>query len=243
MQAHETGLPDGTWPEWRDVAVLVRSKRLLGPLREALEQRGVPVEVVGLSGLLETPEIVDLVSTPAGGRRPRGQRGPGPAAPRPRWRIVPPPRPPGPLGGPEQLGPQGRAAGEDPDPGDVSFALAEALDHLDEVEGLDEEARRRLDAFREELRELRAAARGPLLDLVQTILERTGVWAELEASGTAGRSPPGRTWPPSSTAWPRSPRSRATRPWPRSWSTWTRSRTPPSRSRRCSRPRPTSVKS
>ena len=63
VQAHETGLPDGTWPEWRDVAVLVRSKRLLGPLREALEQRGVPVEVVGLSGLLETPEIVDLVST------------------------------------------------------------------------------------------------------------------------------------------------------------------------------------
>ncbi|HEV3462969.1 MAG TPA: PD-(D/E)XK nuclease family protein, partial [Actinomycetota bacterium] len=52
----------------------------------------------------------------------------------------------------------------------------------DEVEGLDEEARNRLDAFCEELRELRAAARGPLLDLVQTILERTGVWAELEAS-------------------------------------------------------------
>src|SRR4029450_13608373 len=57
VPAHETGLPDGNWPEWRDVAVLVRSKRLLGPLREALEQRGVPVEVVGLSGLLETPEI------------------------------------------------------------------------------------------------------------------------------------------------------------------------------------------
>jgi DNA helicase II / ATP-dependent DNA helicase PcrA len=64
----------------------------------------------------------------------------------------------------------------------VSFALAEALDHLDEVEGLDETARDRLDTFREELRELRGAARGPLLDLVQTILERTGVWAELEAS-------------------------------------------------------------
>jgi DNA helicase-2/ATP-dependent DNA helicase PcrA len=72
--------------------------------------------------------------------------------------------------------------GEDPDPGDVSFPLAEALDHLDQVEGLDEQARNRLDAFQEELRELRAAARGPLLDLVQTILERTGVWAELEAS-------------------------------------------------------------
>ena len=183
VRAHETGLPDGSWPEWRDVAVLVRSKRLLGPLREALEQRGVPVEVVGLSGLLETPEIVDLVST----LRVVADPGANVALARlllgPRWRI-----------GHRHLvrlarwaarnnwGLKDELPGEDPDPGDVSFALAEALDHLDEVEGLDEEARDRLDAFREELRELRAAARGPLLDLVQTILERTGVWAELEAS-------------------------------------------------------------
>ena len=183
VRAHETGLPDGSWPEWRDVAVLVRSKRLLGPLREALEQRGVPVEVVGLSGLLETPEIVDLVST----LRVVADPGANVALARlllgPRWRI-----------GHRHLvrlarwaarnnwGLKDELPGEDPDPGDVSFALAEALDHLDEVEGLDEEARNRLDAFREELRELRAAARGPLLDLVQTILERTGVWAELEAS-------------------------------------------------------------
>jgi DNA helicase-2/ATP-dependent DNA helicase PcrA len=183
VHAHETGLPDGSWPEWRDVAVLVRSKRLLGPLREALEQRGVPVEVVGLSGLLETPEIVDLVST----LRVVADPGANVALARlllgPRWRI-----------GYRHLvrlarwaarnnwGLKDELPGEDPDPGDVSFALAEALDHLDEVEGLDEEARRRLDAFCEELRELRTAARGPLLDLVQTILERTGVWAELEAS-------------------------------------------------------------
>jgi DNA helicase II / ATP-dependent DNA helicase PcrA len=183
VQAHETGLPDGSWPEWRDVAVLVRSKRLLGPLREALEQRGVPVEVVGLSGLLETPEIVDLVST----LRVVADPGANVALARlllgPRWRI-----------GHRHLvrlarwaarnnwGLKDELPGEDPDPGDVSFALAEALDHLDEVEGLDSEARNRLDAFCEELRELRTAARGPLLDLVQTILERTGVWAELEAS-------------------------------------------------------------
>jgi DNA helicase-2/ATP-dependent DNA helicase PcrA len=184
VRAHETGLPDGTWPDWRDVAVLVRSKRLLGPLREALEQRGVPVEVVGLSGLLETPEIVDLVST----LRVVADPGANVALARlllgPRWRI-----------GHRHLVRLARWAsrhnwglkdvlpGEDPDPGDVSFALAEALDHLDEVEGLDTEALGRLVAFRDELRELRAAARGPLLDLVQTVLERTGVWAELEASG------------------------------------------------------------
>ena len=120
---------------------------------------------------------------PARGGRPGRQRRPGPAPARAPVADRPAaPRPAGPLGLQAQLGAQGRAAGEDPDPGDVSFALAEGLDHLDEVEGLDDEARDRLDAFREELRELRGAARGSLLDLVQTILERTGVWAELEAS-------------------------------------------------------------
>jgi DNA helicase-2/ATP-dependent DNA helicase PcrA len=183
VAAHDGGLPDGSWPAWRDVAVLVRSKRLLGPLREALEQRGVPVEVVGLSGLLEMPEIVDLVST----LRVVADPGANVALARlllgPRWRI-----------GHRHLVRLARWAsrhnwglkdvlpGEDPDPGDVSFALAEALDHLDEVEGLDDEARERLAAFHDELRGLRAAARGSLLDLVQTVLERTGVWAELEAS-------------------------------------------------------------
>jgi len=196
-RAHAEGLPglaaegltgldagaDRTWPAWRDIAVLVRSKRLLGPIREALEQRDVPVEVVGLSGLLETPEIVDLVSV----LRVIDDPGANVALTRvllgPRWRI-----------GYRHLVRLARWAsrhnrglkeglpGEDPDPGDVSFALSEALDHLDEVEGLDEEALGRLEAFREELGQLREAADAPPLDLVQTVLERTGAWAELEAS-------------------------------------------------------------
>jgi len=183
VRAHEQGLPDGSYPTWRDIAVLVRSKRLLGPLREALERRDVPVEVVGLSGLLETPEIVDLISV----LRVIEDPGDNVALTRlllgPRWRI-----------GYRHLVRLARWAsrhnwglkdvlpGEDPDPGDVSFALSEALDHLDEVEGLDEEAHGRLAAFRAELRRLRRRADAPLLDLVQTVLERTGVWAELEAS-------------------------------------------------------------
>ncbi|HYT25694.1 MAG TPA: ATP-dependent helicase, partial [Actinomycetota bacterium] len=185
--AHAGGVPGPaggrTWPAWRDVAVLVRSKRLLGPLREALEQRDVPVEVVGLSGLLETPEIVDLVSM----LRVVDDPGANVALARlllgPRWRL-----------GHRHLVRLARWAashnrglkdglpGEDPDPGDVSFALSEALDHLHEVEGLDDEALARLEAFRTELRGLRAAADTPLLDLVQTVLERTGAWAELAAS-------------------------------------------------------------
>nr|MBA3267420.1 ATP-dependent helicase [Acidimicrobiia bacterium] len=43
-------------------AVLCRKRRLIRPLVDALEQHGVPVEVVGASGLLDRPEVVDVVS-------------------------------------------------------------------------------------------------------------------------------------------------------------------------------------
>lgn len=45
------------------VAVLCRTRAQIEPIRRALTDRGIPVEVVGLGGLLDTPEIVDVVST------------------------------------------------------------------------------------------------------------------------------------------------------------------------------------
>ncbi|MDQ4069867.1 MAG: ATP-dependent helicase, partial [Actinomycetota bacterium] len=43
-------------------AVLCRKRRLIPAIAAALEERGVPVEVIGASGLLDRPEVVDLVS-------------------------------------------------------------------------------------------------------------------------------------------------------------------------------------
>ncbi|GIG19315.1 ATP-dependent DNA helicase [Cellulomonas chitinilytica] len=43
-------------------AVLCRKRSQFGPLRTALRAAGLPVEVVGLGGLLSTPEVVDLVA-------------------------------------------------------------------------------------------------------------------------------------------------------------------------------------
>ncbi|MCX2932070.1 ATP-dependent DNA helicase [Mycobacterium sp. CVI_P3] len=43
-------------------AVLVRRNADAGPIAEALSARGVPVEVVGLAGLLSVPEVADLVA-------------------------------------------------------------------------------------------------------------------------------------------------------------------------------------
>lgn len=51
---------EGAWPS---VAVLSRTKSAMGPIADALIARGIPVEVVGLNGLLSTPEVQDVVAT------------------------------------------------------------------------------------------------------------------------------------------------------------------------------------
>jgi DNA helicase-2/ATP-dependent DNA helicase PcrA len=46
----------------RSYAVLCRKRSQFGPVIEALEQEGLPYEVVGLGGLLITPEVQDVVA-------------------------------------------------------------------------------------------------------------------------------------------------------------------------------------
>jgi DNA helicase-2/ATP-dependent DNA helicase PcrA len=64
---------------------------------------------------------------------------------------------------------------------DQPFLIAEALEHLDEVEGLSEEGRDRLAEFVTELAELRSAARRPVGEFLAEIVRRTGLLTELEA--------------------------------------------------------------
>ena len=49
-------------PERRTAAVLCRKRSQFDPVVEALEEAGIPYEVVGLGGLLHTPEIADIVA-------------------------------------------------------------------------------------------------------------------------------------------------------------------------------------
>jgi DNA helicase II / ATP-dependent DNA helicase PcrA len=65
--------PDGKlWPDKdsrttgvrpSDIAILCRKRSQFLPLRRALEERGIPCEVVGLGGLLSIPEVQDVVAT------------------------------------------------------------------------------------------------------------------------------------------------------------------------------------
>ena len=49
-------------PERRTAAVLCRKRSQFDPVVEALEDAGIPYEVVGLGGLLHTPEVADIVA-------------------------------------------------------------------------------------------------------------------------------------------------------------------------------------
>ncbi|MEA5453147.1 ATP-dependent DNA helicase [Sinomonas sp. JGH33] len=53
----------GRRPETPTLAVLCRKRAQFGPIQREFERRGIPYEVVGLGGLLDTPEIIDVVST------------------------------------------------------------------------------------------------------------------------------------------------------------------------------------
>jgi ATP-dependent DNA helicase UvrD/PcrA len=65
--ADEAGwIADRLAAEWSTVdtaAVLVRSRRQIPVVEQALRAAGLPVEVVGLGGLLDTPEVRDVVTT------------------------------------------------------------------------------------------------------------------------------------------------------------------------------------
>ena len=72
----------------------------------------------------------------------------------------------------------------DMEPGDVGFALAEALGHLDEIENLSPEARRRLAAFAKQLSAIRKRSNAPLLELVQEIIRQAGIIDAIESSSS-----------------------------------------------------------
>jgi DNA helicase-2/ATP-dependent DNA helicase PcrA len=53
----------GTVGRWADIAVLVRRNADIAPIYSELSARDVPVEIVGLGGLLRLPEIMDVTAT------------------------------------------------------------------------------------------------------------------------------------------------------------------------------------
>jgi DNA helicase-2/ATP-dependent DNA helicase PcrA len=175
---------------WKDIAILVRRKAAMDMLLQALEEKEIPVEVVGLGGLLKTPEVTEVVAwLRALETKPAANRWLARILLGPRWRIHY-----------RDLSLLARWAtyqnsafrklladgdeekARDIEPGDVGYSLAEALGHLGEIEDLGAEAKHRLGAFAELLTAIRKRSNAPLLELVQEIIRRTGIADALEAS-------------------------------------------------------------
>jgi DNA helicase-2/ATP-dependent DNA helicase PcrA len=170
---------------WRDMAILFRKNRQISLVRDALEAHGIPLEVASLGGLLDVPEVAELhawlrilespADTPALMRVLLGSRyrlGFGDVAVLARW-----------------IARHGRVVDIDDGP---AWPLLEAIDHVDEIDGLRAEAHRRLVEFRGLYRSLLAQAQGvALVELCRRILDAVDAWVEVdsmeEASGLSAR--------------------------------------------------------
>lgn len=175
---------------WSRAAVLCRKRSMFPRLRAAFEARHVPVEVVGLGGLLTVPEVADVRATLQVLDDPTADAALLRLLTGPRWRL-----------GPRDLAALGRrtrqlARGTAPPPGDpvdaVVLGVDEAqvgslVDALDDLpppgahDPLSAEGRRRLEALRDELRALRRRADQPLPDLVGDVERTLGLDVEVSA--------------------------------------------------------------
>ncbi|MER5520499.1 ATP-dependent DNA helicase [Streptomyces sp. NPDC002763] len=185
-----------------EIAVLCRTATDFAEIQGALVARDVPVEVVGLSGLLHLPEVADLVAVCEVLQDPGANASLVRLLTGPRWRI-----------GPRDLALLGRRArllvsharvgdADDPDrrlaeavegvdPAEV-ISLADALDtflelpldtqHQDDGLPFSPDARVRFARLATELRELRRSLSDPLMDVLHRVLAVTGLEVELSAS-------------------------------------------------------------
>ena len=173
--------------DWRGCAVLCRTHRLFEPLQLAFAARTIPVEFIGLAGLIKLPEVVEVLAYARAASNPEESVALARILTGPRYRV-----------GPRDLARvaawtktseyamrtslEERRLEEDEDLlEDTPFLIAEALEHLDDVEDLSNEGRQRMRAFADELATLRTAARRPVGEFLAEVVRRTGLLAELEA--------------------------------------------------------------
>ncbi|MEB3963424.1 ATP-dependent helicase [Streptomyces kunmingensis] len=191
-----------TGKEPGEIAVLCRTATDFAEIQKALVARDIPVEVVGLSGLLHLPEVADLVAVCEVLEDPGANASLVRLLTGPRWRI-----------GARDLALLGRRARllvsharggdeDDPDrrlaeavegvdPSEV-ISLADALDTFLETavdaDGDDDglpfspDARVRFARLATELRDLRRSLSDPLMDVLHRVLAVTGLEVELSAS-------------------------------------------------------------
>ena len=161
----------------RTGAVLVRRRAQLPVLADALHAVGLPVEIVGLGGLLTTPEVVDVVAT----LRVLGDYRSGGALMRlltgARWRV-----------GPRDLAvlrDRARELVRPPANAEVNardpISLVEALDDPGPAQRYSRDGYPRIRRLAGELRMLRRRLTAPLAELVVDVEHAMGIHIEVAA--------------------------------------------------------------
>ncbi|UPK73996.1 ATP-dependent helicase [Nocardioidaceae bacterium SCSIO 66511] len=173
---------------WSDIAILVRTREEIGALTVALQTAEIPVEVVGMDGLLEQPEVADVLAVldivdsqtanPSllrlltGARWRIGPRDLALLGKRARQLVAG-----GPPVGEEDLQAALDRATDGVDPADV-LSLADALDDPGDL-GYSPEARERFAELSRLLARMRAHVGEPLVDLVRRAITALDLDVEL----------------------------------------------------------------
>ncbi|MGK5113161.1 MULTISPECIES: ATP-dependent helicase [unclassified Geodermatophilus] len=174
--------PDGRPPT---VAVLARTRKQLPGIAAALRARDLPVEVVGLGGLLEVPEVSDVVATLTVLVDPTAGDALGRLVTGARWRI-----------GPRDLAalearartlvhsrrPARESEGGAAEAPQERGSIVEALDDLGDADAYSAEGYRRLRRLGAELAHLRGRLGEPLPDLVDEVARTLGLETELASA-------------------------------------------------------------
>ncbi len=182
-------------PAWNRIGVLTRDNSHAAAVFDALSSREVPVEIVGLKGLLRLPEVSEVVATLAliddvtanaelltllaGPRWAVGARDLALLGQRARELVRTSGSPRG-AGSPAGLGELLAQAVLGADPSEVA-SLCDALEDPGPGD-YSSAARERFGLLADELRRLRAAVGEPILDLVRRIIDVTGIDVELASS-------------------------------------------------------------
>ncbi len=151
---------------WGAMAVLLRMNRQVAIVRDALEIEEIPLQVAAVGGLLGVPEVADLYAWLRLLGRPHDDSALIRIAVGSRTRL-----------GLDDLHPLGYWVRRHED-----STLIDALEQLDEVEGIGVEARRRLEELHTSFRQLMQTAQAvTLVELCRTILDHTGAWLDAES--------------------------------------------------------------
>jgi DNA helicase-2/ATP-dependent DNA helicase PcrA len=175
---------------WSDIGVLTRDNAHAADVFDALTARDVPVEIVGLSGLIRLPEVAEVVATLHLLNDVTANASLLTLLTGPRWAIGPrdlrllgrraAALAGGTVRGAETLGDQLVGIADGIDPAEIA-ALSDALDSPGDAP-YSSEALERFALLSSELRMLRRSVGEPLLDIVRRIIDTSGVDIELASA-------------------------------------------------------------